>query len=175
MAADPFLVHVARLRRNPGATAHEVRRGPVVLAGPLDELGIDPGRSVVPLDAEAECDITLRSFDGGIDAVGTVRAPWVGICRRCTVPVHGELSIAVRERFGDGPISEDELYPIVDDTIDLGPLVRDAIVLDLPAAPCAGRTAGGSARSAGPIATSPNAAALPPRTRGGLTSMCSGS
>ncbi len=103
MAADPFLVHVARLRRNSGATAHEVRRGPVVLAGPLDELGIDPGRSVVPLDAEAECDITLRSFDGGIDAVGTVRAPWVGICRRCTTPVHGELSIAVRERFADAP------------------------------------------------------------------------
>ena len=48
MATDPFLVHVARLRRNPGATSHEVRRGPVVLAGPLDELGIDPGRSVVP-------------------------------------------------------------------------------------------------------------------------------
>ncbi len=103
MAADPFLVHVARLRRNPGATAHEVRRGPVVLAGPLDELGIDPGRSVVPLDAEAEADITLRPFDGGIDAVGTVRAPWVGICRRCTAPVQGELSIAVHERFGDAP------------------------------------------------------------------------
>jgi uncharacterized protein len=135
MAADPFLVHVARLRRNPGATAREVRRGPVVLAGPLDELGIDPGRSVVPLDAEAECDIVLRPFNGGIDAVGTVRAPWVGICRRCTAPVTGELSIAVHERFGDAPSTDDEWYPIVDDTIDLGPLVRDAIVLDLPAAP----------------------------------------
>jgi uncharacterized protein len=135
MATDPFIVHVARLRRNAGATSHEVRRGPVVLAGPLDELGIDPGRSVVPLDAEAECDITLRAFDGGIDADGTVRAPWEGICRRCTIPVTGELSIAVRERFGAAPIAEDELYPIVDDTIDLGPLVRDAIVLDLPMAP----------------------------------------
>jgi uncharacterized protein len=135
MAADPFIVHVARLRRNHGAASHEVRRGPVVLAGPLDELGIDPGRSVVPLDSEAEVDITLRPFDGGIDAEGTVRAPWVGICRRCTTPVTGELSIAVRERFGDAPISEDELYPIVDDTLDLGPLVRDAIVLELPMAP----------------------------------------
>jgi uncharacterized protein len=41
----------------------------------------------------------------------------------------------VHERFGDAPIAEDELYPIVDDTIDLGPLVRDAIVLELPMAP----------------------------------------
>ena len=135
MAADPFLVHVARLRGAPGSAVHEVRRGPVVLAGPLDELGIDPGRSVVPLDAEAECDITLRPFIGGIDAVGTVHAPWVGICRRCTVPVGGELHIAVSERFGNAPIAEDDLYPITDDTIDLGPLVRDAIVLELPMAP----------------------------------------
>ena len=74
MATDPFVVHVERLRRNPGAVAHEIRRGPVELAGPLDELGIDPGRSVVPLDADAECDITLRPFSGGIDAAGTVRA-----------------------------------------------------------------------------------------------------
>ena len=71
----------------------------------------------------------------GIDAVGTVRAPWVGICRRCAVPVSGDLEIAVSERFGDGPLGEDDLYPIVDDTIDLGPLVRDAIVLELPMAP----------------------------------------
>ncbi len=39
------------------------------------------------------------------------------------------------ERFGDAPMPEDDLYPIVDDTIDLGPLVRDAIVLELPMAP----------------------------------------
>ena len=135
MATDPFLVHVARLRRNPGTASHEVRRGPVVLAGPLDELGIDPGRSVVPLEAEAEADITLRPFSGGIDAAGTVRAPWVGICRRCTVAVSGELAIAVSERFADPPLAEDDLYPIVDDTVDLGPLVRDAIVLELPMAP----------------------------------------
>ena len=67
--------------------------------------------------------------------MGTVRAPWVGICRRCTVPVSGELCIAVSERFADPPITDDELYPICDETIDLGPLVRDAIVLELPMAP----------------------------------------
>ena len=80
MAADtnPCVVHVARLRRNVGAESHEVRRGPVDEAGPLAEEGIDPGRSVVPVGAEAECDVTLRAFDGGIAATGTVRAPWVG-------------------------------------------------------------------------------------------------
>jgi uncharacterized protein len=135
MATDPFIVHVARLRHNPGLVLHEVRRGPVELAGPLDELGIDPWRSVVPVGAEAEADITLRAFSGGIEAVGTVRAPWVGICRRCTAAVDGDLSIPVHERFGQVEGAEDEMYPITDDTIDLGPLVRDAIVLELPMAP----------------------------------------
>ena len=43
MAADPFVVHVARLRRSPGLAVHEVRRGEVPQAGPIDEAGIDPG------------------------------------------------------------------------------------------------------------------------------------
>jgi len=133
--ADPFVVHIARLRRSPGLVWHEVRQGPLPEAGPLDEVGIDPGRSVVPLGAEATCDVTLQPFGGGIDAEGMVTAPWVGTCRRCTMPVSGELRVAVHERFADGPVSEDELYPITDHTIDLGPLVRDAIVLDLPMAP----------------------------------------
>ena len=63
-------------------------------AGPLAEEGIDPGRSVVPAGAEAEADIRLRSYEGGIAVVGTVRAPWTGVCRRCATPVGGELVIA---------------------------------------------------------------------------------
>ena len=112
----------------------------------MDAAGIDPGRSVKSrLEAEAEVDVTLTPFSagGGIDVVGTVSAPWVGLCRRCATPVSGQLSVGVRERFVDPPMAEDEFYPIVDDTIDLGPLVRDAIVLELPTAPlcredCAG-------------------------------------
>ncbi|MGP0029729.1 MAG: YceD family protein [Acidimicrobiales bacterium] len=142
--ADPFVVPVARLRRAPGTEAHEVRRGPVALAGPLSEVGIDPGRSVVPAGADAECEVTLRADGAVITAVGTVRAPWEGVCRRCAVAVGGELVIAVHERFAEAVPAggadgadgaDDEPYPVVDDRIDLGPLVRDAIVLEVPAAP----------------------------------------
>jgi uncharacterized protein len=134
------------MRRSPGLGVHEVRRGTVELAGPLQMAGIDPGRSVVPADAECEADVTLTPYGGGIDVAGTVTAPWEGICRRCAVPVSGVLVLAVTERYADAPVvetAEEELYPIADDTIDLGPLVRDAIVLDLPGAPlcredCAG-------------------------------------
>ncbi len=136
---DPFVVGVARLRRSSGRQAHEVRRGEVALAGPMQEEGIDPGRSVVPAGAEAEVDVTLTSFEGGLEAEGTVRAPWVGLCRRCAAPVGGDLVIKVHERFADAPLSgpsDEELYPITpDDTIDLGAMARDAIVLELPMAP----------------------------------------
>ena len=121
MAADPFVVHVARLRRSPGQAVHEVRRGEVPQAGPIDEAGIDPGRSVVPAGADIEVDVTLTPFEGGIDVAGTVTAPWSGICRRCAEPVVGELRIPVHERFADAPlagVSDEELYPIVDETID---------------------------------------------------------
>jgi uncharacterized protein len=146
MGADPFVVPVARLRRSPQQHAHEVRRGEVAQAGPLDEAGIDPGRSVVPPGAEVEVDVNLIPFQGGIEVEGTVTAPWVGICRRCAEPVSGELRIPVRERYAEPPLagpSDEEIYPIVDDDLDLGPLVRDAVVLELPMAPlcrddCAG-------------------------------------
>jgi uncharacterized protein len=146
MTGDPFVVHVARLRRSPGQPVSVVRRGEVVQTGPIEEAGIDPGRSVVPAGAEIEVDVTLVPFEGGIDVTGTVSAPWSGSCRRCAEPVSGELRIPVRERFVDAPLagmSDDELYPITDETIDLGPLARDAVVLELPMAPlcredCAG-------------------------------------
>ena len=146
MGADPFVVHVARLRRGPATTLHETRRGEVVLAGPLEEEGIDPGRSVVPAGAEAEVDVTLVPFEGGIDVEGTVTAPWVGTCRRCAEAVSGTLHLVVHERYAEGSTagpSDEDLYPISDETVDLGPLVRDALVLELPMAPlcrpdCAG-------------------------------------
>ena len=142
MAADPFVVHVARLRRSPGQTEHVVRRGEVALAGPLEEAGIDPGRSVVPPGAEAEADLELISFEGGIQADGHRPGPLGGDLpplRRAGRPASWRSGCC--ERFGDD--ADEDFYPITDDTIDLGPLVRDAIVLELPMAPlcrddCAG-------------------------------------
>ena len=144
--ADPFIVHVARLRRRSGEHGHEVRRGEVALAGPLHDKGIDEGRSVMPAGAEAEIDVELVSFEGGIQVEGLVWAPWVGTCRRCAEPVEGVLEIPVHERFADATVvgpNDEDFYPIDLDTIDLAPLVRDAVVLELPMAPlckedCAG-------------------------------------
>ena len=135
---DPFVVHVAKLRRVLGTRWHEVRTGPVDPERVI--VSRFPADSTVPLGAEATCEVTLESFAGGVMVTGTVAAPWKGLCRRCASPVEGMLRIPVRERFTEpgtryGDPDDDDAYPVVDDELDLGPMVRDAVVLELPLAP----------------------------------------
>jgi uncharacterized protein len=137
MPIDPFVVPVSRLRRAPGSVVHEVRVGP---ADPRGELHSDAGwSSGLPTDASASCDVALEAcMDGSVAVKGTVRAPWTGMCRRCATPVGGELVIHVVERYVEprnGELEDEEAYPLVDDRVDLRPLVHDAIVLELPLAP----------------------------------------
>ena len=135
MAVGPLVVHVARLRRSLGTIEREE------LTAPLDSEMLAPATvadCTVPDGADAECDLVLESYPGGVMVTGTVAAPWVGVCRRCTVPVAGRLDISVKERFCDPPPrgepEDEEAYPIVDEAIDLGPLVHEAILGELPMA-----------------------------------------
>jgi uncharacterized protein len=87
-------------------------------------------------------DVGLERVPEGIVVRGTVAATWTSGCSRCLEPVDGELSVHVDELFEPVPL-EGETYQLDDDVIDLEPLVRDALVLELPLAPlcdpdCAG-------------------------------------
>jgi|SRR5271165_1690076 len=126
MPGRPFVVHVGKLRRDVGARWHEER------LGCIEEL--DCSGSAVPADAPLLADVVLESVLGGVSVTGTVVAPWVGECRRCLAPASGQLRLAVRELYtvgGDG----DDTYPLVEDEVDLEPLVHDAVLLELPPAP----------------------------------------
>jgi len=134
VGARPFVVHVAQLRRTTGTRWHEERRG--VLGG------LDCSGSAVPEGAPVEADVDLDAVLGGVAVEGTVRAPWVGACRRCLAPATGILTVGVRELYtedGDG----EETYPLHGDELDLEPLVRDAVLLELPQAPLCGPDCGG--------------------------------
>lgn len=122
----PFLVPVGKMRRAPGTRHHEVRRGV------LDDLA--GTGSAVPEGAECEADVSLEAVQGGVEVVGTVSAPWRGQCRRCLATAEGVLRIPVRELYTPGGDGE-ETYPLSDDTVDLEPLVHDAVLLELPVAP----------------------------------------
>jgi uncharacterized protein len=120
---------VAALRKQNGTTRDERREGPIP--------GLGAVSVSVPGDRPVVCELQLASYPGGIMATGEVRAPWVGECRRCGGPVSGTVVAEVRERFAPpaGTGGEDEAYPLAGDEIDLEPLARDAVLLELPLAP----------------------------------------
>jgi uncharacterized protein len=126
-APRPFVVQVAGLRKVAGAARHEVRQG--VIDG-LGVVGV-----VVSEGSPVRADLELSSYPGGISAVGTFSAPWVGECRRCGGPVSGTVTAAVRERYAPDGSGDEDAYPLNGGELDLEPLARDAVLLELPLAP----------------------------------------
>lgn len=132
MAVNPWLVPITSLRRSVGNRQEEQR------SGRLGELRV--ADSAVAPEAEVSVDAVLDSVDGGIEVSATVTAPWEGECRRCLRPVGGVLECTVREVYrprspGEAPGEDEETYPLSGEMLDLRPLVRDAILLELPIAP----------------------------------------
>ena len=131
--AASFRIPVADLLRHPG----ERRR--VEVEGPI----ADVANSGSHVRGEARADLMLESLAGGaLVAHGTVTSDWTGECRRCLGEAVGTVTAEVRELFETGSDGE-ETYPIHRDEIDVEPLVRDAVLLELPLAPlcreaCAG-------------------------------------
>jgi len=120
-------LHVAELLRHLGSQAG------FEATAVLDGLATSTAR--VPSHAPVAVSVTAESTaNGSVSVNGTVRAPWVGECRRCLEPVEGELVAEVGEVFETRPV-EGETYPLVDEMVDLEPMVRDAVLLALPLAP----------------------------------------
>ena len=124
----PFLVQVAALRKQNGATRAERREGLIP--------GLGAVSVVVPDDQPVVLEVTLTSYPGGITAEGTVTTGWSGECRRCGGPVGGRVEARVKERFAPtgGTHRDEEAYPLTGDELDLEPLARDAVLLELPLA-----------------------------------------
>jgi uncharacterized protein len=141
MAAPPLTVSIAALRRGHEHRRREQRSGPIP--------GLHVTGSSVPAGEEVDLDVMVELVDGGVVVTGTVGTRWAGECRRCLKPVEGRLVLPVRElyqphsdRTGAGA-DDEETYPLEGDQLDLLPLARDAVLLELPQAPlcrpdCAG-------------------------------------
>jgi len=123
---NPFAVNIVALRRQLGARREEHRRGP------LPELRVSG--SAVPAGEPVSVDAVLESVHGGVVVTADVSAPWVGECRRCLRQVTGDVVNHVRELYEKDSDGEDT-YPLVGDQLDLAPLARDAVLLELPQAP----------------------------------------
>lgn len=125
MTAPELLVDIAALRRLTGAV-HQAC-GSVVLDGLETTLAKVPGGRV-------DLDLSVEKTIEGVVAEGRIVVTARGECRRCLDPVDEELDLPVREIFELRP-TEGETWPIVDDHVDLEPMVREAVLLALPLAP----------------------------------------
>lgn len=135
MRPGALLVGVTELLRRPG-TRREVRRE-------IDSPGYAVAGSTVPPGATIDVDLVVESTadPGTLTVTGSVRAPWVGECRRCLEPVEGALEVDLREVFSRTPRSmgdDEEVWPVEGDEIDLAEVVADALLLALPLAPLCG-------------------------------------
>lgn len=93
-------------------------------------------------DVDATYEVTLEAQGSRVHMRGRARGAWTGPCRRCLEPTGGDLDVTVDEIFQVGAIAG-ETWPITDGMIDIEPVLREAMLLELPVAPlcrpdCAG-------------------------------------
>ncbi|MEV6275780.1 DUF177 domain-containing protein [Nocardia sp. NPDC051832] len=129
-----FVVDTRSLGRRPG-DMRELQRT-VTLA---DRMGLE--MVAAPQGAEMRLDLMLQSVSEGVLVTGTVTAPTEGECSRCLEPFTAEVRLYLTELFAypdsatEQTTEEDEVQRLVDDTIDLEPVLVDAIGLELPLQP----------------------------------------
>lgn len=129
-----LLVNAAELLRRPGSD-----RDVSVALAPA-ELGLTDERLVEGEPIRVR--LHLESLSDGIVVDGEVVSVWHGSCRRCLVEVGGELHSEVHELY-QSTLTDPDAFPIEHDQIDLEPVVREVVQIDLPTVPlcradCAG-------------------------------------
>ncbi|MED5551135.1 MAG: YceD family protein [Actinomycetota bacterium] len=96
--------------------------------------GDDPlrvGDVSVATEQTVRVELILDQVREGVTATGVVSTTWTGECSRCLRPVEGTATAEIEELFEENP-SEGESYPLDEEFIDLKPMVREAILLELP-------------------------------------------
>ena len=93
----------------------------------------------VPGGSDLVLDLRLESVSEGVLVSGTAQVALTGECARCLEPLAESLEVGVQQLFvypgHEIEADDDEIGRLVDDYIDLEPLLRDAVVLALPLAP----------------------------------------
>jgi uncharacterized protein len=125
-------VNALELLRQPGAS----RPVEAEIAG--DSLDVVHQR----LAGDVTVDVELEALTDGITVRGEVRCPSSGVCRRCLAIVDRLVVAAVDELYQTEP-THDDAFPIEHDQLDLAPMARQLLLLELDDEPlcrpdCAG-------------------------------------
>lgn len=137
----PLVIDVRSLPRRPGSMTTVER----VVAAPE---GLSVAMARVPEGSTIELDLRLESVLEGVLVSGVADLEVSAECSRCLDPVTWQEEVEIAELFrypatdARGAIieqedddSEDPLPLVQEDLIDLLPVLRDAVVIDLPLAP----------------------------------------
>ena len=79
--------------------------------------------------------VVIESIERGVSVLGLVSFSWEGECRRCLDLVKGQSSIEIDEIFQTPAPEDSDILELVDNTLDLVPVVKDAIGLAVPLVP----------------------------------------
>ena len=131
----PLVLDTRELGRRPGSE----RKVTMTAPAPAD-LGIEVLR--VPEGSPVELDLRLEAVVEGVLVTGTAHAELAGECVRCLTEISDEIDADFTELFvyddgeAQGEDTEDgETSRLQGDLVDLEPVLRDAVVLNLPFQP----------------------------------------
>jgi uncharacterized metal-binding protein YceD (DUF177 family) len=141
-SANPWRVDLRELGRRAGSMQELDRTAPAPPGWRVELIG-------VPAAAAVGLRLRLESVMEGVLVTGDLDVPVEGSCARCLEPIEDTLHLSVQELYAysgsttEATSEEDEVRRIEGDYLDLEPLVRDTVVLNLPLAPvctedCAG-------------------------------------
>lgn len=130
---DPFVIDARALGRRAGSQKEYSWIAPAP-----DELGIEV--LTVPVGSPVTLELRLEAVLEGVLVTGTATAGLAGECVRCLVTLEDDLQVDFCELFlyerpADEQDDDEDLLVLEDDLLDLEPLLRDAVVLELPFQP----------------------------------------
>ncbi|WP_152362405.1 YceD family protein [Microlunatus speluncae] len=118
------------LGRRPGISRHVQTTASAPTGLGLDVIGVPP-------ESEIELDVRLESVVEGVLVTGTAVVQLRGECVLCLGDVSRELTVDLQELYvyPGSEAEEDEASRLQNDLVDLEPILRDQVVLDLPFRP----------------------------------------
>jgi uncharacterized protein len=104
------------------------------VAAPKD---IEIGVIGVPPNSPVRLDLRLESVIEGVLVTGTAVVQLRGECVRCLRPIAAEQQIDIQELYAypSSDVTDDEASRLQGDLLDLEPLLREDVVVDLPFQP----------------------------------------
>ncbi len=93
--------------------------------------GLQVSDTAIDHEEPVRVSVVLEAVADGVTVTGEVSARWRGPCHLCLDEVTGPLVAHVQELYSDQPTDE-EVYQLDRENIDLTPMVSDALLLELP-------------------------------------------